>query len=563
MMVTEGVEQIPLPAFLLDDEGFILTFNKLVKHKLPGRIATGMDIKKVFPQWRLDSPFVMGESEGVQRAFVRCSRKEKDSHLYIGILSSTLNELIKENKELKKFTRELDAIIENSYDGIYITDSKGVTWKTNSAIERITGIPKEYYLGKNVSSLMKRGILENSVTHRVVKQKRTVSLVQSNFQGKETLITGAPVFNEEGEVEKVVTNIRDLSELNELQAKLGEMNQLKEQYKRELDLLKNKPHTRNGMVIRSEPMRMVYDTAERMANVNATVLILGETGVGKDVLAEFIYKESTRSKEGQFIKINCGAIPRDLLESELFGYEKGAFTGASIKGKPGLFEMADKGVLFLDEIGELPLLLQVKLLRVLQEKEIHRIGGTSPRKVDVRIIAATNRNLKEMVVQGRFREDLYYRLNVLPISIPALRNRKDDILPLAETFLKEANKKYQMNKKIDASLNNFLYSYHWPGNIRELSNLLERLVITAPNERIGIDSLPNDYLGFKTDLPAPGSLLTLKEAAELGEKRVLKLAAEKYGSTYEIAKALESSQPTIVRKLKKYNLTLSGRGGPE
>lgn len=558
MVVTDLIEQIPLPAIILDQEGMILSFNEQMETNIEQELIKGTSIKETFPTWDTNptSKMILAE-DGIKRyVFIRSSTYEDQTHLFVGTETSELSALKDENEDLKRLTRELDAIIENSYDGIYITDHKGVTWKTNSAIERITGIPKEYYIGKNVDALIKRGILKSSVTHRVVKQRRTVSLVQENYEGKETLITGAPVYNEGGEVEKVVTNIRDLSDLNELQTKLSRMNQLNDKYKQELDLLKNRRSRLEGLVIQSESMKSIYDTAERIAHVNATVLILGETGVGKDILAKHIYKESARSREGEFIKINCGAIPADLLESELFGYEQGAFTGASQKGKPGMFEMADKGVLFLDEIGELPLLLQVKLLRVLQENEIQRIGGTKPRKVDVRIVAATNRDLKEMVEQGEFREDLYYRLNVLPISIPSLKDRRDDILPLMEMFLKQANEKYEMSKRMDSKLNDFFFSYKWPGNIREMSNLIERLVVTTPEETIQMENLPPEYQDSTDVTIMPSSILPLKEAAKLAEEKVLKLAVEKYKNTYDIAKALETSQPTVVRKLKKYHLRI-------
>ncbi|WP_226580813.1 sigma-54 interaction domain-containing protein [Halobacillus litoralis] len=556
MVLIEMVDQIPLPAMVLHKNGQVLSFNEKMKKNVEGELTSESHISEIFPGWDVaaESKLVLAERGDTRFVFIRSSSSEEETHLFIGTETSEISALKTENEDLKKLTRELDAIIENAYDGIYITDHKGVTWKTNSAIERITGIPKEYYIGKNVDALIKRGILKSSVTHRVVKQKRTVSLVQDNFEGKETLITGAPVFNEDGEVEKVVTNIRDLSDLNELQTKLSRMNQLNDKYKRELDLLKNRRSRLDGIVIHSEPMKMIYDTAERIAHVNATVLILGETGVGKDILAKHIFKESARSKEGDFIKINCGAIPGDLLESELFGYEQGAFTGANRQGKPGMFEMADKGVLFLDEVGELPLMLQVKLLRVLQENEIQRVGGTKPRKVDVRIIAATNRDLKEMVRNGDFREDLYYRLNVLPISIPSLKDRRDDILPLIDLFLKQANERYGMRKRVDSNLNDFFFSYEWPGNIRELSNLIERLVVTTPEDLLGTENLPKEYQETTDSINTESSIVPLKEAVELAEARVLKKAVEKYKNTYEIAQALQSSQPTIVRKLKKYQL---------
>ena len=259
---------------------------------------------------------------------------DKDKIIYVGIASRELEKQTSELLELQRINRHLDAVIENSYDGIYITDKEGVTLRTNSAIERITGIPKEYYLNKKVDDLIKRGILENSVTHKVIEKKRSVSHVQLNYSGKETLFTGNPVFNEQGEVESVVTNIRDLSDLNSLQTALRKANELNKSYQEEIEKLKgNIPFIDGRTVVENEKMRLIYDTAKRIVNVPATVLILGETGVGKDVLAKFIYNESERSRSGKYIKVNCGAIPSNLLESELFGYAGGAFTGASKNGK--------------------------------------------------------------------------------------------------------------------------------------------------------------------------------------------------------------------------------------
>ncbi|UTE77243.1 sigma-54-dependent Fis family transcriptional regulator [Rossellomorea sp. KS-H15a] len=469
---------------------------------------------------------------------------------------SELEQVTQEVKELRTLNRELEAIIESSYDVIYITDKNGVTLKTNSAIERITGIPKEYYIGKSVDALMKRGILKSSVTQKVIEQKRSVSTVQYNYSGKETLITGNPVINDDGEIEKVVTNIRDLSELNELQTALKKANELNNSYKKEIERLKGVTKRDGDVVIASHQMKLIYEMAERIADVDATVLILGETGVGKDVLAKFIYSQSIRAKQGEFIKLNCGAIPPDLLESELFGYEAGAFTGANSNGKPGMLELADNGILFLDEVGELSLALQVKLLRTLQEKEIRRVGATKSKKVNVRIIAATNRNLKEMVHNGEFREDLYYRLNVIPIAIPPLKGRRDDILPLIQLFLQQTNHKYGKDRTIDVKLNDFFYRYNWPGNVRELSNLIERMVLTTQGKELTIRDLPIEYKESNNSSLVFTELMTLKEAVEIAEEKVLSLAVNTCHTTYEIAEALGTSQPTIVRKLKKYRLKI-------
>ncbi|MEY9867031.1 PAS domain S-box-containing protein [Peribacillus sp. B2I2] len=490
--------------------------------------------------------------------FLLMKQMDTDNILYIGRETQFLDDLLIDAHETDKLNRALDAIIENSYDGIYITDQDGITLYTNSAIERITGIPKEYYIGKSVDQLIKRGILNASVTHKVVKLRRTVSVVQDNFAGKETLITGSPVFNAAGEIEQVVTNIRDLSDLNELMHELTKVNELNNQYKQEIEKLR-KITSQDGVVFVSDKMKMIYEIAERISDIDATVLILGETGVGKDVLARNIYNRSIRSKKGDFIKINCGAIPADLLESELFGYEGGAFTGANQKGKPGMFELAESGILFLDEVGELPLQLQVKLLRALQEREIQRIGGTKPKKIDVRIIAATNRNLSEMVKSGDFREDLFYRLNVIPITIPPLRERREDILALIDLFLTKANEQYKFSKEIDSRLKEYFYQHDWPGNVRELINIVERLVVLTDNHLLSINDLPEEYQPENRNQPNRNSSLTLKEAVERAEKEILTKAAQTYQTTYEIAEALDSSQATIVRKLKKYRLKVSGK----
>ncbi|MDO7487244.1 sigma 54-interacting transcriptional regulator [Peribacillus frigoritolerans] len=490
--------------------------------------------------------------------FLLMKQMDADNTLYIGSETEFLDDLLIDAHETDKLNRALDAIIENSYDGIYITDQDGITLYTNSAIERITGIPKEYYIGKSVDQLIKRGILNASVTHKVVKLRRTVSVVQDNFAGKETLITGSPVFNAKGEIEQVVTNIRDLSDLNELMHELTKVNELNNQYKQEIEKLR-KITSKDGVVFVSDKMKMIYEIAERISDIDATVLILGETGVGKDVLARNIYNRSIRSKKGDFIKINCGAIPADLLESELFGYEGGAFTGANQKGKPGMFELAESGILFLDEVGELPLQLQVKLLRALQEREIQRIGGTKPKKIDVRIIAATNRNLSEMVKSGDFREDLFYRLNVIPITIPPLRERREDILALIDLFLTKANEQYKFSKEIDSRLKEYFYQHDWPGNVRELINIVERLVVLTDNQILSINDLPEEYQPENRNQPNLNATLTLKQAVERAEKEILAKAAQTYQTTYEIAEALDSSQATIVRKLKKYRLKVIGK----
>jgi TyrR family helix-turn-helix protein len=291
--------------------------------------------------------------------------------------------------------------------------------------------------------------------------------------------------------------------------------------------------------------------------VDSSILITGESGTGKDLVAGIIHKYSAR-EEGPFIKVNCGAIPENLLESELFGYEEGAFTGAKKGGKPGYFEMAEGGTLFLDEIGELPYDLQAKFLRVLQHTEINRVGGQRFRKINVRILAATNRDLLEMVHEKKFREDLYYRLNVVPLDLPPLRERVDDIQFLVGHFIKMFNDNYNMTKRFSPDVIDIFESYNWPGNIRELRNLVERMIVMSPEDVITRLDLPESICasglcGDRKGISIPG-IVPLKEAVESVEKQLIERAYEIFPTTREMAKSLKISAPSIVRKAAKYGI---------
>ncbi len=557
-MINEKIQVSLFNRIITNRDDEILSIHLGDKDKLTPFLDLKHSIQTNFDYWKEKEGNVILATKG-ENHYLLLYRDyiENDSLLRFYIILNDTNFFELENQllELDKSNRELDAIIESSYDGIYITDRFGNTLKTNSAIERITGIPKHYYVGKNISHLIKRGILEESVTFKVLEQKKPVSVVQKNFNQKETLMTGSPIFNEDGEIEKVVTNIRDLSDLNQLNSELIKVQKLNEQYREELQRLKSYTHMDPDVIIKSDKMIELFTMIERLANFDTTMLILGETGVGKDVLVRHLFRRSSRCSEGELIKINCGAIPNELLESELFGYEGGAFSGANKTGKAGMFELAHKGMLFLDEIGELPLDLQVKLLRAIQEKEFMRVGGTKIKKIDVRLVAATNKDLKEMVKNGQFREDLYYRLHVVPVMVPPLRERKDDILPLVHYFLESYSKKYNLNKMFDKELNNFFYYYHWPGNVRELSNLLERLILTIQHNLITFADLPDEYKRLNKVYDSVSEQLSLKEAVELAEQTVIKNALRQCKTTYELADILKTSQATIVRKLQKYNMS--------
>ncbi|MFZ5631480.1 MAG: sigma-54 interaction domain-containing protein [Bacillota bacterium] len=316
------------------------------------------------------------------------------------------------------------------------------------------------------------------------------------------------------------------------------------------DLLKG------GIIASSPQMREVLKLAGQVASTDCTVILLGESGVGKDVIARYIHEKGPRAAS-PFIKVNCGAIPETLLESELFGYERGAFTGANREGKVGKFEQAKNGTIFLDEVGDLPLPLQVKLLHVLQEHEIVRVGGSLSRQIDARVVAATNRNLKEMVSQGKFREDLYFRLNVIPIQIPPLRRRKEDIIPLVMHFKQKYEKKYNICHRCTPDLLQTFQNYDWPGNVRELENTIERIYVMISNDKLVTPDILVKYglgldLGTNSQAPAVTvhRIATLREIMDEAEGQLLAMAMEKYRGIKEIALALGVDQSTVSRKLK-------------
>jgi PAS domain S-box-containing protein len=478
---------------------------------------------------------------------------------------SELELITQELSESLRLNKELDGIIQSSYDGIFITDGAGIVLKANTAFERITGVKVGPMLNKNVNDLVEQGFFSQSVTMLVLEKRAPVTIVQQikagDKAGKETVVTGSPIFDEEGNVVRVVTNVRDISELNELKQQLLYTKELSQRYCTELQELRAQQLKLDDVIAYSNEMKRVIELSVRVAQVDSTVLITGESGVGKEIIAKLLHRASKRSS-GPLIRINCGAIPENLLESELFGYESGAFTGAKKDGKPGMFELAEGGTLFLDEIGEMPFSLQVKLLRVLQEREIVRVGGTKQVSVDVRIVAATNSNLEEMVANGDFREDLYYRLNVVNIVIPPLRERVDDIPPLVLHFLQKFNSQYAMNKRITPEAVEVLSQYSWPGNVRELENLVERLVVMVNEGEVEIRHLP-DFLQetkeiSKSNVVSISEIIPLRRALEEVEKQLLTKALDKYGSTRKAAKALEVNQSTVVRKVNRYELAEQG-----
>jgi len=461
-----------------------------------------------------------------------------------------------ELERVKVISHELNAIIDSSYDGIYVTDGEGRTVRINKAYERITGIKPHEVVGKTMQELVETGLYNESVTLRVLSEKQSVTIVQKVSKTNKTIVvTGNPIFDEKGDIVRVVTNVRDVTELNQLQKKIKKMEQLQSRYEAELQQFRESIDDHKKYVIKSTKMNAAYELALKLAEVDSTILIQGESGVGKEVFSEIVHNHGARRNK-PFIKISCAAIPENLLESEFFGYEPGAFTGASRHGKAGIFELGHGGTIFLDEIGELPMGLQVKLLRVLQEREIVRIGSSKPIKVDTRIMAATNRDLEEMVMHNQFRKDLFFRLNVVPVMIPPLRERKEAISHFIYFFLEKYNSKYGFSKQIAPEVIDALIEYEWPGNVRELENMVERLVVLAQGEIISTDKLPGRLKNSSVSSPSFFEGKPLKKAVEEFERQILTTAINKYGTSRKVATALGVNQSTVVRKASRYGLSV-------
>lgn len=459
-----------------------------------------------------------------------------------------------EFSSVQELNREMEAIINSVYDEIYVTDPSGETLWVNKAFERNSGVKVEDVIGRNVMDLEREGIFYPSVTRFVLEDGEQKTILQRLKNGNEVLVTGNPVFNKDGSIFRVICNSRDVTELVRLKTRLKKTEELKDRYYQELRKIKRKEEAIGDIIASSNQMKKILQLADKIASVESTVLLLGETGVGKSLLARRICRLSDRFDK-PFVEISCGAIPENLLEAELFGYEAGAFTGARKGGKKGKIEVAQGGTLFLDEVGEISLKLQVKLLQIIDDQVLVRVGGTKGRVIDVRILSATNKNLREMVREGTFREDLFFRLNVVPIEIPPLRERRDDILPLVNLFLKKFNKKYGQKKEITPEVFKILSSYTWPGNIRELENHIERMVVTVFEDRITPEHLSSDILeNSRRETFVEQKIVPLREAREEMEIDLLTRAYQRYTTTTKMAQVLQIDQSTVVRKMQKYRI---------
>lgn len=451
-------------------------------------------------------------------------------------------------------------ILDNSYDEIFVLDRNGYVIYVNNVCERHYGLKASDVLCRHVDELNDVGYWSPNVMPIVRREKRRITREQTTFLGRRLLTTATPVLDEKGEIVLTVYNTRDITQLDAIKQEL-------EVTRQALTTASKGKSDDSGayceIITHNIKMKQLINFAEQVAGVDSNVLILGDTGTGKGLFARHIHKHSLR-KDGPFITINCAAIPEDLLESELFGYSHGAFTGANRAGKKGLIELADKGVLFFDEIGELSLRLQAKILHFIQERQYIPVGGTEMKTADVRVLSATNRDLLEMISKGEFREDLFYRLNVIEINIPPLRERPEDVRALTSYFLGKFNNKYNVCRDISKECIDILCQYGWPGNVRELENFIERLVVIVREYEIKPCHLTvMQRQKFKKNLSIPVTLdtpdisslpsrVSFDELIEKVEKELITKAVERFGSSRKVAKALKISHSKAARLMRKY-----------
>ncbi|MCC0666905.1 sigma 54-interacting transcriptional regulator [Clostridioides sp. ZZV14-6153] len=463
-------------------------------------------------------------------------------------------------------------ILEASHDEICASDDKGIIIYCNKAFEENYGLKKEDILGKNVSFLEESGYSTKSPIPVVLRTKSKFSLEQDTQTGKKLIITASPVFDENGELEFTVENCRDITELNNIKNKLEDTKKQVKKYKSEVETLyRTALRIEDTVIMDGVVMRPIMNTVNHVSKTDVSVLLLGESGIGKSSLARYIHHNSNRAS-GPFITINCATISPQLLESELFGYTSGAFTGASTKGKVGLVELANGGTLFLDEIGDIPQNLQAKFLQLIQDRTFTPVGSLKNKKVDIRIISATNADLISKVKEKKFREDLYYRLNVIEIKLPPLRERKDNLVEIIKYYFNRYSSDFNLNKTISKEAINIIANYRFPGNIRELQNIIQKILLTCRDNHITTDDLPNiltknvntvnsgnNFPTYTTDvdnsLPIDYKNKNFNTLIMEYEKNVILDAYEKLGSSYKVARLLEISQSKANRLIRKYTNT--------
>lgn len=471
----------------------------------------------------------------------------------------------------------LNDILNLLHEGVCISNAEGVILKMNPMYEKLSGLAPEALLGKKVSFLnskegvfdeaepnaeqveQQKGIFMGAVSPLILKSKRPANSIQQTTGGNKNLLHGYPLLNDKGDIELIVTFIRDISHLTLFKERMASHQDILSKFRPDIHPQGTDTYTSSQLIIESPKMKEVATQIQKIAPTNATVLILGDTGVGKGEIARQIHGASNRA-ENIFFNADCTSIPDSLIESELFGYAPGAFSGANREGKKGYFETANNGTIFLDEIGELPFIMQAKLLRVLQDQEIMQVGSTTPKKVNVRIIAATNINLEEAVAKGTFRQDLYYRLHVSVLRIAPLKQRIEDILPLTSMFLQRYNTRYRKRISFAEESLELLLNHSWPGNVRELQNMIQGLVITHDTHTIMANDLPTLFskkarqeINRKSSINVQlkdEPIRSLKEIITTIEFEILQQAMEECGSLTQVGKKFNLNRTTVSRKLK-------------
>lgn len=553
--------------FAVDRHGYIFVANTIADEKFGASIKKSL--KDVIPNLMdtVDKTFTDGKRRVVpslqlasdEYRIVINPLKLQDELVGAICLLEEGTEFEKVARQMRFFqhlTSELEAIIDSSSDGLFVCDAEANVIRVNPASERIHKVTAKQLIGKNMVDLIAEGFIDKSAALQAIENRKTVSLLQEK-DNRKIISIGTPVFDNNGTLISVVVSERDITEIDNLHRELEEQGSLTDQLQSQLLQMQLADLKTHRIIARSPSMIKVLEKALKVSTANSTVLITGESGVGKGLFTNLIHKNSSRAQK-PLIRINCGAIPESLIESELFGYEEGAFTGARVGGKPGSLELADGGSLFLDEIGELPLSSQVKLLRFLEKGRLTRVGGTKVINVNARILVATHRNLQDMVAKGTFRQDLYYRLSVIPLHVPALRERKDCILPLVRYYFDYFSDITNTRKRVSRAALDALISYSYPGNVCELMNICEHAIVMSDTDIIDRMDLPQDV---RHDTSDPSFLetgwpkgLSLKQILENVERKVLLQTLKVHKNQAAVAAALGVSQPTIARRIKKFDI---------
>lgn len=513
-------------------------------------VVLGEQIKQIFPEVWMDDASV-GTCLWLKHTLVTFYRVDYGQLKLLALVSTdkTLRENATGHGRHDPHGVDLQFVLDNVLDEVYVTDGQGNTLFANKACEKLYGVPSSYLIGRNVRELEKEGIFFPAITPKVLSERSPVVVVQDTSGGRKIMASANPVFDGSGRISKIVTVSRDVTQFYQFQMHVASSEDLVNRYFQQMDMSAEIGCDQGQPVFADESMRKIAETVRRVAQFDSTVLFIGESGTGKDTLAELLVQASPRVSR-PLIKVNCGAIPDNLIESELFGYESGAFTGARRGGKVGIVELANHGSLLLSEIDCLPLHLQAKLLHLIQDREFVRVGGTATIQVDIRILATSNRDLADLVKTGAFRQDLYYRLNVIPIRIPPLRQRPKDLRRLIDYFVRKVSDRYGVKRAFSPAAVDILEQYHWPGNVRELENVVERCMVTAASPIIQPTDLPDELC----ESPCPKSVTPLNPI-QAAEKETLARALEQCGSTRKAAQYLGISQSTVVRRMRRYGIT--------